>query len=71
MNRRYNYKFAYYYENSRGRKLHIAEDEQGKSKVYHIIGFSEDIERQLYDAIEQYVESRLFDNFDMSIIDKN
>lgn len=69
---------AYYYEDSRGRIIRIAEDEQGRSKVHNITGFSKDVEQQLngldnerlYDAIEQYVESRISDEFDMSITEK-
>lgn len=69
---------AYYYEDYRGRMLHIAEDEQKRSKVYHINGFSDDVEQKLngldnerlYDAIDQYVNSRLSDDFDMSITEK-
>ncbi|MEE3344401.1 MAG: hypothetical protein VZS44_09945 [Bacilli bacterium] len=69
---------AYYYEDSRGRIIRIAEDERGLSKVFQMIGFSDDIENQLnglhneelYDNIERYINSRIDDDFDMSITEK-
>lgn len=66
---------AYYYEDFTGRMLHIAEDDFGRSKVYHITGFSNEIEEklngldtdELYDNIERFVESRFPDNIDLLI----
>lgn len=67
---------AYYYEDSNGRMLHIASDSNRCSKVYHILGFPEEIESQLngltnaylYENIDRYIKPRLdSDDFDLRI----
>lgn len=78
--KKFNMEPAYYYEDSNGKRLHIAEDSYGKSKVFYNTGFPQDLENRLnsldnetlYEYIEQYVDRFIntdSNEFDLLIYD--